>query len=290
VRGGHLHVVENAAQLGLLEERVKRERAAGMDVRIVDGAEVRDLAPGLMETALAAAYTPGDGQAHPPSTTRAFLTAAQRHGAHCLTGVRVAQLRTEQGRVKGVGTVDGGQYEAQQVVLAAGVWSQRLAATIGLELPVRTRALQMLLTTPAAHQLGPTVTAADRALSAKQLPGGEYFIGGGWPGDVVQGDDGRLGYKLRQASINASWQVASTVLPAVAEQQVARAWCGLEAESQDGVPLIGRAPGLSGLFLALGFSGHGFQIAPAVGRAVADALAGEQVVALKPLDPARLLL
>ncbi len=85
------------------------------------------------------------------------------------------------------------------------------------------------------------------------------------------------------------WATATAIIPAVAAQQIARSWCGLEAECFDGVPLIGPAPALDGLYLALGFSGHGFQLAPAVGRAVADEMMGEQDDALAGLRPERML-
>lgn len=69
---------------------------------------------------------------------------------------------------------------------------------------------------------------------------------------------------------------------------MARAWCGLEAESFDGIPFIGPLPGVEGLTLAAGFSGHGFALAPAVGRAVADQLAGLPTPELGALSPARM--
>ncbi len=73
----------------------------------------------------------------------------------------------------------------------------------------------------------------------------------------------------------------------VKQQQIARAWCGLEAESIDEVPCIGAVAGYDGLTIAVGFSGHGFAIAPAVGRAVADQLAGKPTPELDGLSRAR---
>jgi sarcosine oxidase subunit beta len=258
-----------------------------MNVRIVDAAEVRQIAPGLGPTVLAAAYTPDDGQAHPPSTTRAFAAAAQRYGAEYSTDTRVVALEWDGRRLAGV-TTNAGSVGAERTVLAAGAWSIRLAASIGLDLPLLIRGPQMLLTAPAPAALGPTVTASGRLLSLKQLPSGEYFIGGGWPSDILDAVDS-LTCRVREDSVAGSWAVATAVVPAVASTSIADRWCGVEAEAFDGVPLIGPAPGYPGLFLAVGFSGHGFQISPAVGRAVADALSGEQktVPELDPLSPAR---
>ncbi len=285
VQGGHLHIVEREPDLPTLQARVERERAAGMGVRILDRNALRDVAPGITSTAIAGAYTPDDGQANPPATTRAFAAAAQRYGARYLNSVRAERLLTKGGRVVGVQATND-TLSAQWVVLAAGAWSLRLAATVGVDLPLRIRGLQMILTTPGPRVLAPTLSGIERQLSLKQLPGGEFFIGGGWPSDIVQ-DGQRLHCQVRENSVAGSWAVATDVLPAVGEQRIARSWCGLEAESFDGVPLVGTAPEFDGLLIAAGFSGRGFQLAPAVGRAVADVVSGIPAPELAELAPSR---
>jgi sarcosine oxidase, subunit beta len=135
--------------------------------------------------------------------------------------------------------------------------------------------------------LSPTVSGTGRQLSLKQLPTGEFFIGGGWPSDIrVDGDD--LSCRVRPDSVSGSWAVATAVVPVVGRQQIASSWCGLEAQCFDGVPLIGGASGFDGLFLATGFSGHGFQLSPAVGRAVSDTLGGKRTPELAELSPSRI--
>jgi len=286
-RGGHLHIVEDPADLPALTARVAREQAAGIQIRMIDGPELLDVAPPITPTAIAGAYTVGDGQANPPKTTRAFAAAAQRHGARYRTGTAARGLAVAGDRV--IGLMAGDEtITAEWVVLATGAWSERLALGIGLDLPLRTRAPQMLLTDAAPSMLQPTVTGVGRQLSLKQLPTGEFLIGGGWPSDVLV-DEGAMTGRVREESVAGSWVVASAVVPAVRKQRIAQRWCGLEAQCFDGVPLLGRAPGLDGLYLAAGFSGHGFQISPAVGRAVADALMGHSVEALEGLSPARTL-
>ena len=96
------------------------------------------------------------------------------------------------------------------------------------------------------------------------------------------------GFTIRQESVDGSWATASGLLPAVGRQEIARQWCGLEAQSFDDIPFIGAVPGYPGLTVATGFSGHGFALAPAVGRAVADQLAGRATPELDGLSPARI--
>jgi sarcosine oxidase subunit beta len=216
--------------------------------------------------------TPDDGQADPRRPTAAFASAAQRHGAEYVNGSRVGGLLERNGRVRDIrlATED---IVADAVVLATGVWTNDLTRPLNCEVPIEPRGLQMLLTGAAPRVLAPTLTPVNRALSLKQLPSGEYFIGGGWPKDIVEAESCRT-CRVRLDSVAGSWAVVTEIVPAVADQQVAESWGGLEAQSVDGVPFLGPAPGLDGIFLAVGFSGHGFQLSPAVGRTVADLIGG----------------
>jgi sarcosine oxidase subunit beta len=285
-QGGNLLLAESDAEAEQLAAFVREQHALGFgDVRLLDRAALRALIPGLAQQVLAGSSSPADGQADPARTTRAFAAAAQRHGAIYWTETACTALHIQGTRVIGAATARG-DVAAETTVLAAGAWSTGLAATIGLRLPISTQAYQMLRSTRAPQGLlTPVVSALGQILSLKQLPGGAFLLGGGWPGDPTP--DLR-GYTLRQESIDGNWAAACAILPAVAHQQLERAWCGLEAECIDEIPLIGAPPGLEGLLIAAGFSGHGFAISPAVGRAVADLLAGRAVPALDGLSPGRI--
>ena len=285
-REGLLRLAATDEEADQLVAFVQEQHANGFDdVRLVDRTEASAIAPGIDERFIAASYAPEDGHANPGATTRAFAAAAQRHGASYRHPVEVLSLRIENGQVRGVQTTIG-VIEAEQTVLAAGAWSDELAESAGVCVPVRTTALQMLLTTPAPiGTLRPVLSALNTLLSLKQLPGGEFLLGGGWPGDV--GPD-RRSCTVRPESVDGNWSAAYTVFPPVGAQRIARSWCGLEAQSFDRIPLIGSIPGLERLAVATGFSGHGFAIAPAVGRSVADHLAGRATPELDGLRPERI--
>lgn len=285
-RGGNLLLAETDAEAEQLVMFVQEQQDLGFtDVRLVNRREVTELVPDLHAGVVAGSYSPGDGQADPALTTRAFAAAAQRLGATCWKGITVSALLKEGERVIGART-GRGEVQAGQVVLAAGAWSDELARTIGLRLPIKTVALQMVLSTPAPRQvLRPVLSAVSRALSLKQVNDGAFLIGGGWPGDPSAD---RHSYTLREDSVKGNWETACELLPPVGQQRIARAWCGLEAESIDGLPFIGPIAGLDGLTVAVGFSGHGFALAPAVGRAVAGQLIGQAAPELDGLRAARI--
>jgi sarcosine oxidase subunit beta len=122
-------------------------------------------------------------------------------------------------------------------------------------------------------------------LSLKQLRTGAFLIGGGWATEV---NEEKHATRTLRENIEENWNTAVAVVPSVANAMPATAWGGLEGDSFDGVPLIGPAHGVEGLYLALGFSGHGFQISPAVGAAVAEAVQnGTTPEALRELSPSR---
>lgn len=285
-QGGQLLLAESDSEAAQIATFVQQQQNMGFsDVRLLNRAEALQIVPGLNPRVIAGSYSPADGQASPPHTTRAFAQAAQRHGAIYFTNTAALSLLTHASRVTGVRTTQG-DIAAQHIVLAAGAWSNELALTAGLRLPIRTVALQMLLSTPAQPgTLQPVIGAISRKLSLKQLEDGSFFIGGGWPGDA---STDRRSYTMRPASIQGNWSTASELLPAVAHQRIAQSWCGLEAQSIDDIPFIGHAPGLDALTLALGFSGHGFALAPAVGRAVANLINGQPTIELNGLNPARI--
>ncbi len=285
-QGGNLLLAETEAEATYLTSFVQRQQALGFtDVRLIDRQEALALVPGLSQRVMAGSYSPADGQADPARTTRAFASAAQRYGATYKTGERVMALLRKGERILGARTAQE-ELQAEQIVLAAGAWSDDIAASIGLRLPIRTRALQMVLSTSTQNStLTPVLSAVGRMLSLKQLPDGSFLLGGGWPGDPMPD---RSSYTLRPDSIQGNWTTACELLPIVGQQSIARAWCGLEAQSIDDIPFIGRLTDLPGLILAVGFSGHGFAIAPSLGRAVADQLAGLPTPELDGLSSARI--
>ncbi len=280
--GGHLHVAEQEGEIPAIEARITADFANGLAVERVDTAAIREIAPTLSSRVLAGAYTAGDGQAHPGRTAEAFLAAAARLGVDLRYG-EAAEPVVVAGRVTGVRLASGETVGGGTVVLAAGAWSIALLHGLGLDLPIRWRGLQMLLSDVAPPLLAPTVTGVGRNLSLKQSPSGQLMIGGRWwarPQADAPGAEPIDGHTARQ------WSGAVAILPDMARLRLAQAWAGVEAQSIDWLPFIGRSP-LAGLYLATGFSTHGFQTAPAVGELVAADLAGRPAPELAPFAPAR---
>ena len=265
-RQGHLTLVEREEDLPALTASVETQRAGGLALALVAGDDLRALAPAVSPHVRAGSYSHDDGHANPMLTAMAFAAAARRHGGIVRTGVRATALAVTGGRVAGVET-DAGPVAADVTVLAAGAWSERLARTAGLELPLEPMGLQMMVTGPGPHCLDQVLGCVGRRLSLKQLPSGGFLIGGGWPGDVLL--DRGLGLP-RAGSIAGSAGDAGAIVPRAGTVALERVWVGIEARAADDVPILGPVAGLDGLVLATGFSGHGFQLSPMIGQTIAE--------------------
>ncbi|MGH7323783.1 MAG: NAD(P)/FAD-dependent oxidoreductase [Candidatus Rokuibacteriota bacterium] len=266
-RGGGLRVALDDDEWNGAPALVAEQRADGVPVELVDAGTAQRLAPGLPPSCRGAIHCPIDGQAEAEATVRAFATAVRRLGARIEEGVGAAALVTGGDGLVAVTRTDGGREPCDVAIVAAGAWSRRLLAGIGVELPLAARALQMLLTDPAPPTLVPVLSRLRGGLSLKQVANGGYLIGGGWPARIV--DEAENRWEVLEESVRSSLDVARTVYPPLAERKVVKRWAGIEAFSPDGLPLIGSVAGIPGVLVAAGFCGHGFALAPVVGDVLA---------------------
>lgn len=296
---GSLIVFDREEQAAVFREFVEARRADGLDVRLLDGPEARALCPILPETALGASFCVDDAQIDPGRYSAAYARAAARLGVEVREGVRVERIARTNGRVTGVVTA-GGRIDAGTVVLAAGVWAPALAATAGLELPIRPMRLQVLRTEPLdvrLEQLYYGAVAVKQYAIFRELPSfrEDAFVseiearhGLALLEAACQAEDGSflLGIAMdypglvQQPTLEGVALVAEGLtrsLPALRGASFARAWAGLLPYTADNLPIVGPAPGLDGLVIA---AGHVFGNAagPTTGRLVADLVSGDPPV------------
>jgi len=265
-REGHIQVTEREDDIPRMREAIARQQEVGLDIQLVEGDDLRVLVPGITPNAVAGTYTASDGHANPILTTHAFAAAAARHGARIVLDTTVTGIVRSGGQITGVET-SSGPFACDWLVLAAGAWSTGLARTLDVDLPISPMGLQMMATTTMPLALAQVVGALNRHLSLKQIPSGNYVIGGGWPGDPD------LETNLatpRLESILGSMDHSSAIFPALRGAKLERVWVGIEGETIDQVPILGPVPGIANLSLATGFTGHGFALSPIVGQLLSE--------------------
>ncbi|MGR0186868.1 NAD(P)/FAD-dependent oxidoreductase [Azospirillum aestuarii] len=264
---GQIKVAETEAELDSCRERAAQLAALGFThEEVVDQAELRRLVPSLAEHCLGALVSRRDGAAIPYRTTFAFKRKAESLGARFHEGAAVARV-ARSGRNWRVETADGVAHEAPVLVNCAGAWADRLAAQLGEPVPLEVIAPMLMITARVPPFLKPVVGATGRTLSFKQFPNGTVLIGGGLLGRAYR-DENRTDLDFANVTTNA--RTVWDLFPIMRSATIVRAWAGIEARMPDDIPVIGPSGTEEGVFHAFGFSAHGFQLGPIVGRITAD--------------------
>ncbi len=282
---GQVAVAMDAAEWGWAQARAVEMRRFGyVNEVLLSATEVQALLPGLSGRAMGGLVSQGDGHANPAAAARAFRDAAAAAGARIVEGCAVQGVtRLPSGRWQ-ADTV-AGPFGAETLVNCAGAWGAGIAAMAGEALPLQVLALSMMVTARVQPCITPVVIGIDRPLSFKQSAAGSLVIGGGIAGKACLQDGASFTVMDRMTS---SAEATLEAFPALASVPVLRTWTGLEGRTPDGVPYIGESRANPGLWHVFGFCGHGFQLGPAVGEAVAHALmTGAANPLLAPFAPGR---
>jgi sarcosine oxidase subunit beta len=267
VQDGYLFLVRGEELWRDFVAANRLQRSLGVEAEMISAEEAAALAPGVsIEGVVGAAYGPSDGLADPSGLALGYATLARRAGAEIEVGVDVTAIRVDGDRVAGVET-PGGPFDAPVVVNAAGPWAGELARTAGVELPLEPIPRHVLVTGafPGAPRRRTLVIDAASSFYFHR-EGAGVLMGMGSPNERpsfdTTPDERFVADELLPAAVER--------FPALAEATVEHSWVGLYEMTPDRHPVIGPAPGVGGLLLANGFSGHGFQHAPVVGKLLAE--------------------
>jgi glycine/D-amino acid oxidase-like deaminating enzyme len=282
-RRGTIVLAETAEGLAEGRHKAASMQAAGVRAEVLDAAALRSLEPNLAPDLAGGVFYPDEAQVDARLATVALLQAARRQGTQLLDGVTVAGIRQgTDGRAIAVVTPQG-DVAAGAIVLAAGVWSNEIARTAGIELPVQPRKGHILVTARVpgliTHPLlegsysASVHTAAEAlqvALVAEMTAGGTMLLGSS---REFAGFDRSVSVPVIQA-IAAR---AVRFLPALAHMSAIRSYAGLRPWSPDHLPLVGPVAAVPGLYLATGHEGAGIGLAPVTGHILSEMLIDGQM-------------
>ncbi|MDE0807878.1 MAG: FAD-dependent oxidoreductase [Alphaproteobacteria bacterium] len=285
---GQVKIAESEEDLALLTARASEVRGLGFDhEEIIDQAALRAIIPAVSDHCAGAMIVRGDGFADPYRTCIAFRRAAVAAGVLIDEGVEVQELERfgKLWRAQTGGQIEGEVYEAPEVVNCGGAWGGGLAARLGEPVPVRAAAYMMMVTDAQPRFVEPVIGLASRKLSLKQMANGTVVIGGGF--------EGKLDALTRKTTVDLqelakSAEISCTIFHILRKARLVRSWAGIDGEAVDKIAVIGRSLLHDGLTHAFGFSGHGFQLAPAVGWVLAGLIrTGEAGLPLAPFSIGR---
>jgi sarcosine oxidase subunit beta len=264
---GYLFLAHSRPVLERLAANVALQNRLGVPSRMLEPDTVPELVPGMDAAGLAgAAFCSEDGYFdRPQSVVEAFAEAAVRAGVE-LEHDEVVSLE-QLGTAWRLGLRREGSAAAGHVVVATGVDAPDLLRPLGVELPIEKESRWLFYSEPVRERLlEPLVVSAERRFAAKQLGDGR----------VLASDLGARGDRRREEAWREHVrEVIRELLPILEYVSFRLLVEGIYDVTPDHQAVLGAVPGLDGLWLAAGFSGHGFMMAPAVGRGLAAAIAGE---------------
>ncbi|WP_103884690.1 NAD(P)/FAD-dependent oxidoreductase [Actinacidiphila yanglinensis] len=279
---GGLVVASTGDGVASLRELTAHQRACGVEVVQVAGAELRGYEPHLSEDLAGGAFYPQDAQLQPMLAVAHLLRLARGLGASVCPHTEVTGFLRDGDRVTGVITT-GGDLPAGAVLNAAGTWAGQVAALAGVPLPVHPRRGFVLVTEPlpartirhkvyAAEYVG-DVASSDAALQTSPV------VEGTRAGTVLIGASReRVGFD-RTVSVPALGALASKAIalfPMLRQVRLMRTYLGFRPYCPDHLPVIGADPRAPGLWHACGHEGAGIGLAAGTGKLIAQALAGRE--------------
>jgi sarcosine oxidase subunit beta len=274
-KNGYLFLARSEETAERFRENVAMQRELGAESELLTPAEATEHCPGLdPDLFRAATYNPDDGVADPNLAVQGYAAAAREAGVDIRTKTAVTDIHLDDGRVVGADVSADGETErlaVDYVVNAAGAWAARVGELAGVDLPIAPRRRQIAV-------VEPSVPVPESAPLTIDLDTGSYFrperdgialVGGHFAETDPDADPDRY-----DEGLDIDW-AAEAVERAGAytkyfgpETRIRRGWAGLYAVTPDHHPIVETSA--PGLVTAAGFSGHGFQHAPATGRIVAD--------------------
>ncbi len=268
-QGGYLFLAREPAELARLEKNIAIQNKCGVKTRMVDADQARGIVPELDTTGiLGGAYNPTDGILFPWPFLWGYARQAATMGVKIFTQTPVSGMeKIEKGYIV---HTPRGAVTARRVINATGAWSPQLAKMIGVDVPTYPIRHEICSSEPLKPFLRPMVSELRSGLYCSQSMRGEIVGGVTIPGHA---STYKMGSTLQFLSTYARRLVR--LMPILGEIKILRQWAGPYDQSPDGNPVLGATAEHPDYFLACGFVGHGFMMAPIVGKLYAEWLTGD---------------
>jgi sarcosine oxidase subunit beta len=278
---GYLFLVSKTTNVAAFQQNIALQRSMGVDVQWLSPEDAARMAPGIDWAGVrGAAWCAADGVADPNGVTMGFARGAQALGVEIVRETEVTGVRLEGHRIAGVQT-SRGSIRTPVLVNAAGPWAKAIGRYCGVDVPVEPQRRHIFIATPERGGSWDAPEWGGRMPRSRILvidfettfyfhrEGPGLLFGMGDP-DESPGFD----ITVRWDFLPKVTEIAVKRLPAMAEAAVSHAWAGLYEMTPDHNPIIGPSSDVAGFYTIAGFSGHGFQHAPAAGRILADVITG----------------
>jgi sarcosine oxidase, subunit beta len=262
---GHLKLARSADEEAELVAYLDTAREHGLPLQMIGRNAIHRDYPWLGMDVVAGSLAPDDGSANPRLLAPSLARAARAAGAEIREHTNIEAYAHADGRFV-LHASDALAFRAPVLLNMAGYWGGAIAAAFGEPVPVAPLSPNMMVTEPMGYFIEPNLGVVGGNVYLRQIPRGNVIIGGGhgecdpdlpWSRPLPEVTLETFGYAMQ-------------LVPALAGIHIIRSWSGIDGQMPDHIPVIGPSRTTQGLFHAFGFSGHGFQLGPAIGAIIAE--------------------
>jgi sarcosine oxidase subunit beta len=257
-----------------LRANTAMQQGLGIDVDLIDTTRLADMWPMMnVEDVALAAYEPRGGFADASQLALHFGQVARDQGAKVRQHTPIARILTRGDTVSGVELESGEVIDADRVIVAAGWWSGKLLADLGIDFPIEAYRSELMIVDAGVPLPNLPVVSDLVSLQYCRLEGsGQFLVGNSDHADFDNKfvDPDHYSNIAAEASIEKYAEKLMHRFPGFPDPSVTHTYAGVYDVPPDWNPVIAPVGGVDGLILCAGFAGHGFKISPAVGELVAD--------------------
>jgi sarcosine oxidase subunit beta len=274
---GGMVVIETEQELQAMKRFVKKQQEIGLNVSLLDTDQARKLEPALSEKILGSTFSPLDGQVNPMLLTFAFIRAARKLGTKVLTHMEITGIKLKSGKVRSIITTTG-QIYTDTIVNATGADAEGIGALVDLNIPIKPRRGQILVTEAAPQFLGRGLLSAGY-IAAKFDPNLAKTHGVGISMDQTSSGNLLLGStrefvgfdkRTTYEGITNILRNTSKIIPRLKNMHIIRSFAGLRPYTPDGLPILGKIQDIEGFIMAAGHEGDGMALSPITGELIAE--------------------
>lgn len=286
-RTGYLYLHYTESDLRRYREMSELQNSLGVPAEILSPESAKEICDLIdISEVKGASFNPEDGKAHPFDVVTSFRKYFRESGAELKENAEVTSMSSNRREDLKLVETSKASYGAKVVVNAAGGWAPQLGDMLNLDIPIEPYRHQAIITEPFKQgSIEPMIISMHHgdAYLTQTTRGG--VIGGvGTPENEPPSYDMTESLEFEKRVSEAF----GSIIPGLKHARILRHWAGYYAMSPDGNPLLGEYK-IPGYYLAAGFSGHGYMMAPSVGEGLADLIInGQSDLPLDYYDPERI--
>ncbi|MFT9496885.1 NAD(P)/FAD-dependent oxidoreductase [Anaerosolibacter sp.] len=288
---GGMILIENQRHLNVMEEYIEQQRKYGLTVEIIDKKAVYRKQPHVRQGVLASTYSPTDAQVNPLRVMRGYLSRGTALGLEVRKGVHISEINQKSSGWM-VSFKDSTYIESEYIVNAAGAWAAEIGRMVDIQIPIRPKKGQVVITEQ-IPKLGDTNVWSAEYIVAKLKPElanekNEVFkhLGVGFAlsqascGNYIIGstrEEAGFDKKTNPEALQLIVKQAVQFFPILSKVHLIRSFAGFRPATEDGKAILGGVENRDGFFIAAGHEGDGIALAPVTGKLMADFIEGKEI-------------